>query len=163
MKFQPRVLFLFFMALNDTSPIHILLADDDEDDRALFTDAIQELNSKVKLTTAKNGADLMRLLEFWNGSLPDVIFLDLNMPLKNGFECLDEIKAHDHLRQLPVVILSTSSQKETMEMLFKKKASLYIKKPGTYAELKTAIEKTLNIHLRKIAASRAEDDFIVIH
>src|ERR1044071_455541 len=120
------------MILNDTAAIHILLADDDEDDRALFTDALHELNSNVKLTTAKNGVDLMRLLESWKGSLPDVIFLDLNMPLKNGFECLDEIKAEDRLRELPVVILSTSSQKETMDMLLKKQASMYIKKPGTY-------------------------------
>src|SRR6478672_6554755 len=136
------------MILREAPVTHILLADDDEDDRALFTDALQELYSKVKLTTAKNGVDLMRLLETWKGSLPDVIFLDLNMPLKNGIECLDEIKAQDRLQELPVIILSTSSQKETMEMLFKKKASMYIKKPGTYPELKTVIEQALNVHLR---------------
>jgi CheY-like chemotaxis protein len=148
------------MILKAAPVTHILLADDDEDDRALFTDALQELYSKVKLTTAKNGVDLMRLLETWKGTLPDVIFLDLNMPLKNGVECLDEIKAQEELKKLPVVILSTSSQKETMDMLFKKQASMYIKKPGTYPELKTAIEKTLNIHLRQLAAT---SDFIVIH
>ena len=148
------------MILKEPPVTHILLADDDEDDRALFTDALQELYSKVKLTTAKNGVDLMRLLETWKSTLPDVIFLDLNMPLKNGIECLDEIKAQEELKTLPVVILSTSSQKETMDMLFKKQASMYIKKPGTYPELKTAIEKTLDIHLRQLAATR---DFIVIH
>lgn len=148
------------MTLKDTPVTHILLADDDEDDRALFTDALQELDSNVKLTTAKNGVDLMRLLESWKGSLPDVIFLDLNMPLKNGFECLDEIKALERVRELPVVILSTSSQRETMEMLSRKQASMYIKKPGTYPELRSAIEQTLNIHLRALAV---KSDFIVIH
>lgn len=146
------------------SPIrHILLADDDEDDRELFTDALHELYSRVKLTTAKNGVDLMRLLETWKGTLPDVIFLDLNMPLKNGFECLDEIKAEQRLKELPIVILSTSSQKETMDILSKKQASMYIKKPGTYPELKTAIEKTLNIHLRDLAKRTTDHDFIIIH
>ena len=151
------------MTLKGTREIkHVLLADDDEDDRALFTDALQESFSQVKLTTAKNGVDLMRLLESWRGSLPDVIFLDLNMPLKNGFECLDEIKAIEQLKELPVVILSTSSQKETMEMLHKKQASMYIKKPGSYPELRSAIEKTLNVHLRTLAASEHADSFIVL-
>ncbi|HEY0743810.1 MAG TPA: response regulator [Chryseosolibacter sp.] len=151
------------MALKESPITHILLADDDEDDRELFTDALRELYSRVKLTTAKNGVDLMRLLETWKGALPDVIFLDLNMPLKNGFECLDEIKAEHRLKELPVVILSTSSQKETMDILSKKQASMYIKKPGTYPELKTAIEQTLNVHLRDLASRKADQDFIVIH
>jgi CheY-like chemotaxis protein len=150
------------MALEKTIVTHILLADDDEDDRTLFMDALRELYSNVKLTTAKNGVDLMRLLESWKGSLPDVLFLDLNMPLKNGFECLDEIKAEERLSQLPVVILSTSSQKDTMEILFKKKASMYIKKPGTYPELRTAIEQTLNTHFRELV-TLTKNDFIVIH
>jgi CheY-like chemotaxis protein len=149
------------MGLQDTPVTHILLADDDEDDRALFSDALQEVYGKVRLTTAKNGVDLMRLLESWKGSLPDVIFLDLNMPLKNGFECLEEIKSEQRLKELPVVILSTSSQKETMDILFKKRASMYIRKPGTYPELKSAIEQTLNVHLRNLANAR--ENFIVIH
>lgn len=150
------------MALNQDPITHILLADDDEDDRALFSDALQEIYSRVKLTTAKNGVDLMKLLESWKGSLPDVIFLDLNMPLKNGFECLDEIKSAQRLRELPVVILSTSSQKETVELLHKKQANVYIKKPGTYPELKTAIEKTLKVHLRELSQLNQKNDFIVI-
>ncbi|HEY0656023.1 MAG TPA: response regulator [Chryseosolibacter sp.] len=149
------------MALNETPITHILLADDDEDDRALFSDALNEIYSRVKLTTAKNGVDLMKLLESWKGSLPDVIFLDLNMPLKNGFECLDEIKSKQQLRELPVVILSTSSQKETMDMLHRKQANVYIKKPGSYPELKTAIEQTLKVHLKALS-ERAQPDFIVI-
>jgi CheY-like chemotaxis protein len=148
------------MALNDIK--HILLADDDEDDRALFTDALNEIYSRVKLTTAKNGVDLMRLLENWKGTLPDVVFLDLNMPLKNGFECLDEIKAEERLKQLPIVILSTSSQKETVEILHKKKADVYIKKPGSFPELKDAIEKTLNVHLQALAKSEPKGDFVAI-
>jgi CheY-like chemotaxis protein len=150
------------MALKDFPVKHILLADDDEDDRALFTDALQELYGHIKLTTAKNGVDLMRLLETWRGTLPDVIFLDLNMPLKNGFECLDEIKAEDRLQELPVVVLSTSSQKETMDMIFKKKASMYIQKPGSYPELRSAIEQALNVHLKELSNQSSNQSFIVL-
>ena len=150
------------MTLHDTPIKHILLADDDEDDIALFSDALLESFSSVKLTTAKNGVDLMRLLDTWKGSLPDVIFLDLNMPLKNGFECLDEIKSAQRLKELPVVILSTSSQRETVEMLQRKQANIYIKKPGSYPELKKAIEETLNVHLKELAGIAEKSDFVVI-
>lgn len=150
------------MTLNETPITHILLADDDDDDRALFSDALQEIYSRVKLTTAKNGADLMQLLDTWKGSLPDVIFLDLNMPLKNGFECLDEIKSEQRLKELPIVILSTSAQKETVEMLHKKQANVYIKKPGSFPELKNAIEQTLKVHLKAIAGVQPKNKFIVI-
>lgn len=157
----PFKTYFCFMALNELPIKHILLADDDEDDRALFSDALREICSPVRLTTAKNGVDLMKLLDSWKGTLPDAIFLDLNMPLKNGFECLDEIKAKHRLRDLPVVILSTSSQKETMDMLQRKQANVYIKKPGTYPELKTAIEQTLKIHLKALA-DVPSSEFIII-
>jgi CheY-like chemotaxis protein len=151
------------MALNEKQINHILLADDDEDDRALFTDALQELYDGIELTTAKNGVDLMRLLDTWRGNLPDVIFLDLNMPLKNGFECLDEIRAQQRLRELPVVILSTSSLKETVDILHKKRANMYIKKPGTYPELKNTIEKTLSYHLWQLAGVQKDREFIALY
>lgn len=154
-------LYFCVMALVENPITHILLADDDEDDRALFSDALKEIYSRVKLTTAKNGVDLMKLLESWKGNLPDVLFLDLNMPLKNGFECLDEIKSEDRLKGMPVVILSTSSQKDTMEMLHRKQANVYIKKPGSYPELKTAIEDTLKIHLKALSEA-PHSEFIVI-
>ncbi len=68
----------------------ILLADDDEDDRMLFEDALNQVKSKVRLSTAEDGHMLLEMLK--NRPLPDVIFLDLNMPGKNGFECLQEIR-----------------------------------------------------------------------
>jgi CheY-like chemotaxis protein len=104
----------------------------------------------------------MRLLETWRGTLPDVIFLDLNMPLKNGFESLDEIEAEQRLQQLRVVILSTSSQREMVQLLQKKRASMYIQKPGTYPELKFALEKSLSIDLPQLAATDLSNKFIVI-
>jgi CheY-like chemotaxis protein len=156
------MIYFCLMALNETPITHILLADDDEDDRALFNDALQEIYSRVKLTTAKNGVDLMRLLQTWKGTLPDVIFLDLNMPLKNGFECLDEIKAEQRLKELPIVILSTSAQKDTVDMLHKKQANVYIKKPGSFPELKNAIEQTLTVHLKSLAGLTPKGNFVVI-
>lgn len=88
-----------------TSATHILLADDDTDDCLFFKDALEELALSVTLTTVRDGVELMRHLS--TQVLPDVIFLDLNMPRKNGYECLTEIKLNAKLATIPVVVYST--------------------------------------------------------
>ena len=71
--------------------MHIILADDDEDDRLFFTDAFEELKINTKVRTYNDGAALMDYLNSEDALLPEILFLDLNMPKKNGIECLDEI------------------------------------------------------------------------
>lgn len=86
----------------------MLLADDDEDDCLFFKDAIEELPVNASLQTVNDGEQLMRMLNTKSMSLPDILFLDLNMPRKTGYECLSEIKLSEKLKTLPVVIYSTS-------------------------------------------------------
>ena len=74
---------------------YIILADDDEDDRMLFTDAFDELKISTKVQTFKDGAELMSYLNSDEAVLPEILFLDLNMPKKNGIECLKEIKSNN--------------------------------------------------------------------
>jgi CheY-like chemotaxis protein len=81
---------------------------------------------------------------------PDVLFLDLNMPLKNGYECVAEIRSMDHLKKLPVAIISTSSLDERLRAVLKKYNCFYIKKPGSYPELIRAIASTLGITSRLV-------------
>src|SRR5688572_24616394 len=100
----------------------ILLADDDDDDRLLFLDVLNELPTPVTLSVAHNGELLMEMLD--NPPLPNMIFLDLNMPLKNGFECLEEIRRDPRLKELPVIIFSTSSQPSAIDKVFKAGAQL---------------------------------------
>src|SRR4028118_19225 len=103
---------------------HILLADDDVDDIMIFKEVLNELNLPVRLTTIDNGEKLMQLLQE-DEALPDVLFLDLNMPRKTGMECLKEIKSAEALRRLPVVIFSTSFKKETVDCLYESGAQFY--------------------------------------
>lgn len=135
--------------MQQTGPLHILLADDDKDDRFLFREALSELPVTTTLETVHDGEQLMTWLNEHQDNLPDVLFLDLNMPRKNGFECLTEIKTNDKLSALPVVMFSTSYprdehyESDMIHMLFNIGAQDYIRKPGNFTELKKAIYKIL--------------------
>ena len=97
-----------------TAQFNILLADDDTDDCIFFKEALDELPLSTQLTTVYDGEQLMHLLTQNTGKLPNVVFLDINMPRKKGCQCLYEIKRDDKLKQLPVVVFSTSFDKETV-------------------------------------------------
>jgi CheY-like chemotaxis protein len=111
-----------------------MLADDDPDDRDLLAEAIIAGNS-AHVESAHNGAHLMLALTAME-ELPDMIFLDLNMPEKNGKECLSEIRQHDRLKGVPVIIYSTSSSKKDIDDAFDLGATLYVTKPNSFSELK---------------------------
>jgi CheY-like chemotaxis protein len=123
----------------------MLLADDDEDDCFLFVEALQEIQIATKLTTVRNGEQLLYLLESMEEELPHVLFLDLNMPRKNGWQCLEEIKRSEKLEKLKVIIFSTSFQQDVADQLFKNGALHYIRKPGDFSQLKELILQVLMI------------------
>jgi CheY-like chemotaxis protein len=122
---------------------YILLADDDKDDSILFQDILDELPLSTHLTTVFNGEQLMQLLNETKEQLPDVLFLDLNMPRKNGFDCLSEIKDSEKLNSLSVIIFSTSYEPEVVSLLYKNGAHYYIRKPNSYGQLKKLIHQAL--------------------
>lgn len=122
---------------------NIILADDDEDDRFMFQEALCEIDAPTNLVTANDGEQLMALLDSLKGNLPHVLFLDLNMPRKNGFQCLREIRQNQNYKDLRTIIFSTSSQTEIIQMLYKDGADHYIKKPTEFCALKNLIERVL--------------------
>lgn len=82
--------------------LFIILADDDEADRLLFTEAFSELKFKTIVQTVNNGVELMKWLNEKDILLPDLLLLDLNMPLKNGIQCLKEIKSNEKLQDISI-------------------------------------------------------------
>ncbi|MCY7359219.1 MAG: response regulator [Rudanella sp.] len=124
--------------------LRLLLADDDDDDCLFFKQALEELPIDTHLTTVQDGEQLMNWLATNIGPLPDALFLDLNMPRKGSCECLVEIKADQRLRQLPVIILSASFEKEMADRLYKKGATSCILKPADFSQLKQLIQQTLS-------------------
>lgn len=123
----------------------ILLADDDEDDRELFSEALKEVAVSALLHTAGNGIELMEILQE-RAVFPDLLFLDLNMPRKNGHECLDEIRKTESLKDITVIIFSTSFQRDTVNSVYEQGASLYIVKPDNFNGLKNVIRQALDLY-----------------
>jgi CheY-like chemotaxis protein len=130
----------------DNGIIHVLLADDDEDDRLFFKEAFEEIKIKTKVTLVKDGVELMKYLSSDGRPRPHILFLDLNMPRKSGLECLLEIRNDDHLKDIPVAIYSTSSSEEDIENTFIKGANVYITKPSDFKELKQILEEVITIN-----------------
>lgn len=120
---------------------NLLLADDDMDDCLFFQEAMEEISTTMQLTTVNDGVQLMNFLSSNKNQLPDIIFLDLNMPRKSGMECLTEIKLDNCLKQLPIVIISTSMDTDVINKLYLDGAHYYIRKPGDFALLKQVIQE----------------------
>lgn len=129
----------------NTDTLNILLADDDFDDCNFFKEALDALQIATKLTTVNDGDQLMRHLSENADALPHVLFLDINMPRKNGLECLLEIKRDPKLREIPVVILSTLNERQKIDSVFKIGGHVYIHKPSNFAQLKQVLLNALPI------------------
>ena len=134
--------------------MRIMLADDDSDDRDLFTEAVNEHVADVD--SVWNGVQLMKVLH-QKEELPDLIFLDLNMPEKGGKECLFEIRNDDRLKHIPVIIYSTSSSKKDIEETYELGASLYITKPNSFADLRKTIKGILNLDWKQAGEFRQKN------
>lgn len=147
------------MISNQAESTHVLLADDDDDDRLLFLDVLKELPTPVNLNVAANGEILMRMLDI--SVRPDLLFLDLNMPLKNGFECLEEIRSDKRLNDLPVIIFSTSSQPSAIDKVYKAGAQLYIRKPNDFTQLKKVINHVLVMDWDTRAFQPPREEFVL--
>ncbi len=143
----------------EEAPLKILLADDDRDDRELFEKALKEIPIATHLRTVSNGEELMDHLFKNSMDLPDILFLDLSMPRKTGFECLIEIKEDKKLEALDVVIFTTSFT-QGLELELKLSSTLssmgsqnYIRKPAGFEQLKHTLHQEL---IRVIAAQQPE-------
>ena len=91
--------------------------------------------------------------------LPDVLFLDLNMPRKNGFECLSEIKLSDKLKQIPVIVFSTSFEQEVVNRLYQNGAHYFIRKPSEFSQFKKIIQQTLLLIIQQNTKQPIEKNF----
>lgn len=124
--------------------LNILLADDDESDRLLFKEAFEEMKTQTKVHSVNDGIELLELLDQTEvENLPHILFLDINMPKKNGLECLVEIRADKKYKDVSIAIFSTSSSEKDMQETFLNGANVYIHKPNSFQKLKKLLEKAI--------------------
>jgi len=119
------------------------MAEDDEEDVDLFKDVLSDLAVDVKLQVAANGVELMKMLSETE-IFPELVFLDLNMPLKNGMLCLEEIKTNQRWKNIKVIILSTSSHQDQIKAAYDKGADFYLTKSASYTDFKNAVAACLH-------------------
>nr|WP_322625880.1 response regulator [uncultured Flavobacterium sp.] len=139
----------------------IYMADDDPDDRELFMSALEEVSKDLSLVMFHNGLQLISDLASPSRILPDIIFLDINMPFKNGIESLSDIRSNPLTARIPVIIYSTSNDPDLIAKTRSLGATLYAVKPSDYTKLKQLLIKTLSDNWKKPSAVAFTDNFII--
>jgi len=120
----------------------IFIADDDNDDTFLFTDALSSIDPSIKLEVVKNGLALISLL---SNLSPDLLFLDLDMPGKNGLECLVDIRRNPLYALLPIVVFSSTTSPANIETAYEMGGDLFFIKPANYNDLVNSIKAVLDL------------------
>jgi len=117
--------------------------DDDPDDQLLFAEALHDADDAVLCLTADNGIDALSKLNFGTIVLPNLIFMDVNMPRMNGIDCLKEIKKTDLLKDIPVIMYSTSCSPAYQKECFNSGAALYMEKPSDFMQLCNVLKQII--------------------
>lgn len=145
----------------ENEALYILLADDDEDDRLFFKEALEEIKVKTNVSFVNDGIQLMNYLNRPGNRLPNVVFLDLNMPIKGGMDCLLEIRKNSRLKDLAIVIYSTSASDEDIEDAFVNGANIYLKKPNDFLLLKSCLSQVVNINWQYHILGLKKENFLL--
>lgn len=121
----------------------VFLIDDDQDDREIFKESLLSLDAPVKFEEASNGKDAFEKLTSIGFQKPDLIFLDINMPIMDGWQFLKYIKQDGNFNNIPVIIYSTSSSQEDKALALQHHASDFITKPYSISNLRQELEKII--------------------
>ncbi|MEN2399315.1 response regulator [Flavobacterium sp. MC2016-06] len=147
--------------LEENEPVKIILAEDDKDDQELFIEALDATKVSAEVTTVENGQELVNTLKDPAEPKPDIVFIDINMPIKGGKEALAEIKSDQELKDIPAVMLSTSNNPNDIEETFNKGANLYIQKPNSFTGFILILKKVFILHWTKALLNPVKNIFFV--
>ena len=143
-------------------PIEILLVEDNPGDVRLTQEILRDGNIRNNMSVAKDGVDAVSFLrrtgEYAGAPRPDIILLDLNLPKKDGREVLAEIKADSNLKQIPVLVLTTSSAEQDIVKSYDLHANCYITKPVDLDQFIRVIRSIEDFWLTIVKLPRGEYD-----
>lgn len=147
--------------LKEKESVKIILAEDDKDDQELFVEALSATEIPSEVITVENGEELVDTLKDEAQPKPDIIFIDINMPIKGGKQALAEIKSDQQLKDIPAVMLSTSNHPKDIEDTFNKGANLYVQKPNSFSGFILILKKVFFLHWTKALLSPVKNIFFV--
>ena len=142
---------------------NVLVAEDDDEDFEVLADAIRELSLpdtslRIVLARAANGDILMKVL---HEKIPDLLFLDVLMPCKDGKACVQEIRAHKKFDELPIIVYSSVNDVESVEFFYRHGTNLYVFKPHTYREIVEVVQKIFAIDWKKVQYYPTFSNFVM--
>jgi DNA-binding response OmpR family regulator len=146
------------MSLTPNNSANVLIAEDDDDDFFIFSVAISETGFAVLLKRAEDGELLMKLLQ---DDLPDILFLDLLMPVKDGKQCLLEIRADRRYDRMPIIVYTQLDDLETVEYCYRQGSNLITIKPNSIGDLKEALQRILGIDWKKTMYFPPKSEFVI--
>jgi len=140
--------------------LNLLLADDDSDDCLFFEEALAEIAPDATIQVKKDGEEVLNYLFNPQSILPDIIFLDLNMPFIDGVKCLEEIRQSNRMNDIFIVMNTTTASQREIDLSFEKGANLFLIKPNSFSELQNSIEVILNLDFKTLIQRRQREQFV---
>lgn len=148
--------------MDNKENMRILLTDDDADDREFFADAVADIHLNFPVEFCENGLELLNRLYNKELSIPDIIFLDLNMPVMSGFESLQQIRDDAKFKDIPIIaIYSTSATEDGIKNTFGLGANAYIVKPTDFNDLKKLLKKVIEMDWKEKLKHVEFESFII--
>ena len=135
------------------------MADDDKDEFYILEEAAKRACDNLKLSYAANWLELLRSVL---KALPDILFLDLNMPVKNGLECLQQLRGERKYDPLPIIIYSTSTSQNDIDRAYKSGANYFVVKPNTIEDISTMIKKICSVDKQFLLSIPPREEFVLI-
>lgn len=147
-----------YLSLSDVKTL--IIADDDPDDQVLLKESMEGISRIPEIKVVFDGTQLISVLR--SGFMADLVLMDLNMPNKNGLDCLKEIKSGELVQRIPVVILSTSNELRDMELCYEHGADLFLSKPNSFQGLKLLLQSLLHIDWKNFPDKICRQEFLDI-
>ena len=135
------------------------MADDDQDDFMILQEAATKVAETLTISYAANWMDMWKSLM---KALPHAVLLDLNMPVKDGFECLQTLRADDKFNELPIIIYSTSLNKTDIDKAYEYGANYFVVKPNSMEEITTVLKKIYSMDKAMLLDRPVREEFVIV-